>query len=131
MPTPHRTHHDSYISNYLQGGEAKIIGIGREVEGQRKDGSIFPMRLAVGEFLKENGHQMFTGVIHDLTEVKIRGQSGCSIDGRQVAFVLIVCRTLLNKFIQGLPGSFHARVPMLVETLIPGYVRQQLETLQR
>lgn len=67
MPQPYRDQHDSYIENYKRTGEAKIIGIGREVSGQRKDGSTFPMDLSVGE-AKENGESTFVGMIHDLTE---------------------------------------------------------------
>jgi two-component system, LuxR family, sensor kinase FixL len=70
MPEPHHTDHDSYISNYLQTGEAKIIGIGREVNGLRKDGVQFPFRLSVGE-MKIGENSMFTAVIHDLTELKL------------------------------------------------------------
>jgi PAS domain S-box-containing protein len=67
MPQPYRGQHDSYIENYKRTGEAKIIGIGREVAGQRKDGSTFPMDLSVGE-ARENGESTFVGMIHDLTE---------------------------------------------------------------
>ncbi|NND05597.1 MAG: PAS domain-containing sensor histidine kinase [Saprospiraceae bacterium] len=70
MPSPHREGHDTYLQNYLSGGEAKIIGKGREVEGKRKDGSLFPMRLAVGEVHMDKVHRYFTGIIHDLSEMK-------------------------------------------------------------
>jgi len=69
MPTPYREGHDGYLTNYLTTGKAKVIGIGREVTGQRKDGSTFPMDLSVGE-AKENGTTAFVGIIHDLTERK-------------------------------------------------------------
>jgi len=69
MPVPYRDGHDGYLTNYLTTGKAKVIGIGREVTGQRKDGSTFPMDLSVGE-AKENGTTAFVGIIHDLTERK-------------------------------------------------------------
>jgi two-component system sensor kinase FixL len=69
MPSPHRQNHDGYIHNYLTTGINKIIGIGREIEGRRKDGTLFPARLAVSEIIIE-GHHFFTGIIADLTEMK-------------------------------------------------------------
>lgn len=67
MPQPHRGQHDRYIQRYLETGERRIIGIGRIVVGERKDGSTFPMELAVGEVRSEHG-RVFTGFIRDLTE---------------------------------------------------------------
>lgn len=67
MPEPYRSEHDGYVSRYLTTGEARIIGIGREVEAQKADGEIFPMALAVSE-IKRDGKSWFTGIIHDLTE---------------------------------------------------------------
>jgi PAS domain S-box-containing protein len=67
MPAPYQCEHDRYISAYLETGIAKIIGTGREVVGRRKDGSTFPMELAVGE-LPQGGTQAFVGIIRDLTE---------------------------------------------------------------
>jgi PAS domain S-box-containing protein len=66
MPEPYRTQHDQYMERYLRTGEKRIIGIGREVEGQRKDGTIFPLHLAVGEF-KVSGERFFSGIITDLS----------------------------------------------------------------
>lgn len=66
MPDPYRREHDDYLSNYLRTGLARIIGIGREVTGQRKDGSTFPLSLAVSEMYLRH-RRMFTGIIHDLT----------------------------------------------------------------
>ncbi|MBI1210466.1 MAG: PAS domain S-box protein [Alphaproteobacteria bacterium] len=69
MPEPFRGEHDKYLSNFHETGEAKIIGIGREVVGRRKDGSTFPMDLSVGE-AKQEGQSIFVGIIHDLTDRK-------------------------------------------------------------
>lgn len=66
MPSPYREQHDGYIANYLRSGKAKIIGIGREVVGQRKDGSVFPMDLSVSE-VKLADRRLFTGFVRDLT----------------------------------------------------------------
>jgi two-component system sensor kinase FixL len=66
MPQEHHDNHDLYVQRYRATGERKIIGIGREVEGRRKDGSIFPLDLSVGEALTPNGRQ-FIGVIRDLS----------------------------------------------------------------
>jgi two-component system, LuxR family, sensor kinase FixL len=67
MPQPYRQGHDGYIQRYLRTGERRIIGIGRVVVGQRRDGSTFPMELAVGEMHVRN-QRFFTGFIRDLTE---------------------------------------------------------------
>ena len=67
MPPPYRENHDDYIERYLRTGEKRIIGTGRVVVGARKDGSIFPMELAVGE-MKSDKARFFTGFIRDLTE---------------------------------------------------------------
>jgi two-component system sensor kinase FixL len=67
MPEPYRGEHDGYINRYLTTGERRIIGIDRVVVGRRKDGSTFPMKLAVGE-MHSGGQRFFTGFIRDLTE---------------------------------------------------------------
>ncbi len=76
MPTPYRDEHDGYIEAYRRTGNARIIGIGREVVGQRKDGSRFPIGLSVGKAWYKD-QQFFVGIVHDvsaqkLTEEKLR-----------------------------------------------------------
>ncbi len=67
MPSPYRESHDGYLNRYLQTGERRIIGVGRVVVGERKDGSTFPMELAVGE-MRSGKERFFTGFIRDLSE---------------------------------------------------------------
>ena len=69
MPTPYHENHDDYLSHYLASGVRKIIGVGREVVGRRKDGSVFPIHLAVTEIHIEN-ERLFTGIIRDISDVK-------------------------------------------------------------
>lgn len=66
MPEPYRGEHDGYLNRYLDTGEARIIGIGREVEAQKADGEVFPISLSVSE-IKWSDRSWFTGIIHDLT----------------------------------------------------------------
>ena len=69
MPDPYKSEHDGYMSRYQKTKQARIIGIGREVEGITKSGRIFPLRLAVSEVIL-NDRVIFTGIIHDLSEIK-------------------------------------------------------------
>jgi two-component system CheB/CheR fusion protein len=67
MPEPHRDKHDGYLTHYKETGEKKIIGVGREMNARRKDGTEVPIRLTVAEWWID-GERNFTGVLHDLTE---------------------------------------------------------------
>lgn len=69
MPDPYQSEHDGYLTHYLETGEAKVIGIGREVEGKRKNGSVFPMQLSVGE-MNVGGKRHFVGIANDITDRK-------------------------------------------------------------
>jgi PAS domain S-box-containing protein len=69
MPEPHRSGHDGYLQRYLESGEPHVIGVGREVMAQRRDGSPIPVGLAVSE-MHLGARRLFTGILHDLTEAK-------------------------------------------------------------
>ncbi|WP_173980570.1 PAS domain S-box protein [Magnetospirillum sp. UT-4] len=69
MPEPDRSSHDDYLANYKRTGEARIIGIGREVTGRRKDGSTFPVELAIAEW-RDGPARFFTGIMRDITARK-------------------------------------------------------------
>ena len=69
MPSPFQEEHDDYLANYLRTGRARIIGIGREVVGRRKDGSVFPIELSISE-LQDGTQRLFTGSVRDITERK-------------------------------------------------------------
>jgi two-component system sensor kinase FixL len=69
MPSPYREQHDQYLDNYHRTGERKIIGIGREALAQRKDGSLFPIDLSVGQVELPQG-RIYTGIIRDLSDRK-------------------------------------------------------------
>lgn len=73
MPEPYRSRHDGYIQHHIDTGERKIIGIGREVTGLRKNGALFPLHLAVSTFEQE-GRRFFTGVVHDLSRQQAQPQ---------------------------------------------------------
>ncbi len=77
MPAPYRDEHDGYLRRYLEEGNARIIGVGREVQGLKRDGTTFPLHLSVAEMVVE-GQRKFTGILHDLSsrvalEQRLRG----------------------------------------------------------
>jgi PAS domain S-box-containing protein len=91
MPSPYREGHDGYLAQYLRTGAAKIIGIGREVRALRRDGTAFPVHLAVGEMIV-NGERKFTGILHDLTarlrmEEQLREQAAMARLGEMAAII--------------------------------------------
>ncbi|MGZ5621654.1 MAG: bifunctional diguanylate cyclase/phosphodiesterase [Methylobacter sp.] len=82
MPEPYHSQHDGYLEHYLAGGKAHIIGIGRIAEGKRKDGSLFPLDLAVSEVQLGEGRS-FTGIVRDITE---RNQAEANLRIAAIAF---------------------------------------------
>ena len=91
MPSPYHDEHDGYLERYLREGKARIIGIGREVTGRRKDGTTFPLHLSVGE-MSLGGARKFTGILHDLSsrvrlEEQMREQTALAKLGEMAAVI--------------------------------------------
>lgn len=116
MPEPYHSGHDGYLGNYISGGDAKVIGIGREVTGLRKDGSTFPMDLAVSG-IQLGERRMFTGIVRDITERK-------KIDRMKNEFVSVVShelRTPLTSILGSLgliAGGVAGALPVQAKSLI-------------
>lgn len=91
MPSPYHEEHDSYLARYLRTGEPRIIGMGREVTGLRKDRTTFPLHLSVGH-ITIGGERRFTGIVHDLTqrvrlEERLRDQTALARLGEMAAMI--------------------------------------------
>ena len=89
MPSPDHEQHDGYLARYKQTHEKKIIGVGREVKGRRKDGTTFPLHLSVGE-MTIGRERRFTGILHDLSarvaiEEQLREQTALARLGEMAA----------------------------------------------
>lgn len=86
MPQPHRERHDAYLARYLSTGEARVIGIGRELEGLRRDGTTFPLELALSE-VRGEGRRRFTGIVRDITVRKLAEQALLRADALKDEFL--------------------------------------------
>ncbi|HET8948683.1 MAG TPA: PAS domain S-box protein [Candidatus Polarisedimenticolia bacterium] len=95
MPEPYRSGHDDFVGNDLRSGIAKIIGTGREVEGRRRDGSTFPMELAVSEF-RLGEQRYFTGIVRDVTARKQAEEALKAADRRKDEFLATLAHELRN-----------------------------------
>jgi two-component system sensor kinase FixL len=133
MPSPYREEHDDYLSRYLRTGEAKIIGIGRDVTGQRGDGSLFPLHLSVGEMVL-GGERKFTGILHDLTsrvrmEEQLREQAALVRLGEMAAVIAHEVRNPLAG-IRGAVQVIGGRLPKdSREAAVVGEVISRIDTL--
>jgi two-component system sensor kinase FixL len=81
MPKSHREKHAGYVDRYRRTGEAHIIGIGRQVEAVKKDGSVFPVWLSVGEAITQSGRR-FVGILHDLTDQRAAERERHALEAR-------------------------------------------------
>lgn len=114
MPPPHKEAHDGYLARYYRTHERRIIGVGRVVVGQRKDGSTFPMELAVGEMQTADG-RFFTGFVRDLTE---RQQTEARLQELQSELVRISRLTALGEMASALAHELNQPL-----TAIANYLR--------
>jgi two-component system sensor kinase FixL len=121
MPAPYRESHDGYISRYLATGEKRIIGIGRVVVGERKDGSTFPMELNVGEMRSAQG-RFFTGFVRDLTE---RQQTEARLQELQAELVHVSRLTALGEMASSLAHELNQPL-----TAISNYLRGSVRLLE-
>ncbi|HEX6902854.1 MAG TPA: PAS domain S-box protein [Thermoanaerobaculia bacterium] len=128
MPAPWREEHDGYLSRYLATGEARIIGIGRQVEGRRRDGSTFPLDLAVSE-VRHGDELLFLGTLRDISErVRLEGEirqaQKMEAIGRLAGGVAHDFNTLL--------GTIRGYSEMLLSALPPEEVlRRHVEQIHR
>jgi PAS domain S-box-containing protein len=95
MPEPQRSEHAQYLENYLRTGQPKIIGVIRELRGLRKDGSVFPMELAVSETPLGN-RRIFTGIVRDITDRKHMEEALKEADQRKDQFLAMLAHELRN-----------------------------------
>jgi two-component system, LuxR family, sensor kinase FixL len=139
MPSPFHEEHDSYLQRYLTTGDARIIGKGREVTGRRRDGTVFPLQLSVGE-MTIGGRRQFTGMLHDLTErVRLKGELGSSearwkavIDSAVDGIIVIDARGHVEAFNPGAQRLFgYSAEEVLgkkVDMLMPSPYREDHDT---
>jgi two-component system sensor kinase FixL len=107
MPAPYHAEHDGYLGRYRSTREPHIIGIGREVSGRRRDGSVFPMYLSVGEGTLA-GERVFVGIIHDLTAIKTEAAQREDADRHLAQIVHSSEDAILSKTMDGVITSWNA-----------------------
>ena len=122
MPSPYREQHDGYLERYYRTGERRIIGIGRVVVGERRDGSTFPMELAVGE-MRGNRGRFFTGFVRDLTE---RQETETRLQELQSELVHVSRLTALGEMASALAHELNQPL-----AAIANYLQGSVELLRR
>ena len=114
MPEPYRSQHDGYLKRYQRSGEAKIIGIGRDVHGLKKSGRQFPMHLSVGE-ARVQGQRLFVGICHDLTTYRTTIAERVSIEKLQHALLDAAVDGIITINERGLITSFNPAAETLFQ----------------
>lgn len=138
MPEPYHHEHDGYLHNFTSTGQKKIIGIGREVVGRRKDGSSFPMDLAVSE-MQLGDSRMFTGIVRDITERKKRETdfanvsrlSQAVVEGADHLIITTDTNGVILSFNQAAQASLGYRVEELVGKMTPAVFHDLDEVVRR
>jgi PAS domain S-box-containing protein len=139
MPEPYHAQHDGYLQNYLNTGEAKIIGIGREVSGLRKNGSTFPMDLSVSKIAIDD-QLMFAGLVRDISEQKQAEE----VKSRLAAIIASSEDAIISKSLDGIISSWNPAAehmfgysadeaigqPMKL-IIPPDYLQEEPEILQK
>jgi two-component system sensor kinase FixL len=122
MPQPYRDQHDGYLQRYYTTGERRIIGVGRVVVGERRDGSTFPMELAVGEMRTPDG-RFFTGFVRDLSE---RQQTEARLQELQSELVHISRLTAMGEMASALAHELNQPL-----SAIANYLKGSVRLLER
>jgi two-component system, sensor histidine kinase and response regulator len=112
MPSPYREGHDGYIARYLRTGEARAMGLGREVEGQRHDGTVFPLELAISE-VRGSDKRRFTGILRDITSRKQAEEALRESQGRIQAILDTVVDAIITIDERGIVESANPAVERL------------------
>lgn len=120
MPEPYQAEHDAYLQNYAETGKARIIGIGREVTGKRRDGSTFPMELAVNEIDKGSG-KGYVGIVHDITERKQAEAELGAVTAMRQAILDSANFTIIATDIDGVINVFNEGAQRML-----GYSREEM-----
>lgn len=133
MPEPDRSQHDRYIEDYVRTGHARIIGIGREVVGRRKNGMTFPMDLAINEF-RIGERRFFVGMVRDITQRKQAEEEARQASRRKDEFLAMLAHELRNPLAPIRNGLDLMAMPGVDEETVRwarGVMKEQMEHLVR
>jgi len=127
MPEPYRGGHDGYLERYLRTGDRRIIGIGRVVVGQRRDGTTFPMELSIGE-AKAGGVRFFTGFVRDLSE---RQQTERRLQELQSELIHVSRLTAMGEMASALAHELNQPLSAIASYVTGSFRLAQADTIDR